>query len=158
MYKLFIKQKVLKLVDHYFVMDENGQEVYEVSQDFMLIGNSVNVKSLKGRTSFTIERGFTFLLPSYDVNFEDGRNIKIEQEFSLIRTRLSLNSRDYDLEIKGDIFAYDFSIYNKDVEVGHIDRKIIAWGDTFVLDIYDEDYEEEILAIAIAVDEIIDRR
>lgn len=156
MKKLYIKQKVIKITDHYPVLNEHGDQLYRVDQDFKLIGNRVKVTSLTGRTNFTIKRGIKLFLPKYRVNFADGKSIRIRQNLSIFRRKLSLYSRDYDLDIRGDIFSLNFKVYNAGRLVGEIYRKWLAWGDTFVLTVHDDSYEEEILAIFIAVDEIID--
>lgn len=159
MHQLFIKQKVFKITDHYPVTDENGREVYYVDQDFKLIGNRVTITKIStGEQIFINRELFTLFFPKYTVDFYDGKQIEINQEFALFKKVFSISSNDYDLEVKGDFFDFNFQVYDKDRLVGEIERKWLTWGDTFVITVYDKEFEEELVAILIAIDEIIDRQ
>lgn len=63
MKKLYIKQKVFKLTDHYPVLNENQEKVYQVDQDFKLIGNRVHVSDSQGNEIFVIDKKIFSLLP-----------------------------------------------------------------------------------------------
>ena len=56
MKQLFIKQKVLKITDHYPVLDENGNETYHVDEDFKFFGKKIYVTRSDGSHVFTITR------------------------------------------------------------------------------------------------------
>ncbi|MCR5113074.1 MAG: hypothetical protein K6A63_03985, partial [Acholeplasmatales bacterium] len=62
-----------------------------------------------------------------------------------------------DLEIKGNILQFNYSITLGDKEIGHISRRI-SLRDSFVLTI-DDDYDPAtFVALVIAIDLITDRR
>ena len=50
----------------------------------------------------------------------------------------------------------DFSVYYGEVEVGSIRKEYLTWGDTYVINVIDPTYEEELVALLIAVDNIKD--
>ncbi|MFM1524688.1 MULTISPECIES: LURP-one-related/scramblase family protein [Helcococcus] len=156
MKKLYIKQKVFKITDHYEVFDDNQIAVYRVDQDFKFWGNAINVTKLNGSGSFTIKRGIVFFLANYDVDFSDGKNFNIKQDFAFFRKKLKIISDDYDLNLLGDLFSFDFNVYNGDKLVGNIYRKVLTWRDTFVIEVIDENFEDELLALLIAIDDLID--
>lgn len=157
MYKLFIKQKILKITDHYEVTDENEKVIYFVDQDFKFIGNTVRVKKYDGSKSFVIDREILTFLPRYKVEFKDGKSFSIEHKFSLLKRRLDIVSNDYKLEIQGAFFDMDFDVYNDGMLVGSISKEWLRWGDSFVIEVIDHAFEEELVALVIAIDEIKDR-
>ncbi len=50
----------------------------------------------------------------------------------------------------------DFRVFSENTEIGNISRKFFAWGDTFVITVFDPEYEEALLALTIVVDNIKD--
>lgn len=157
MYQLFIKQKVFKITDHYPVLDENQNEVYYVDQDFKFIGNTVNITKIATGEKIVLNRELLTLMPRYTVDFYDGKQITIKKDFTFFKKSFKIQSDDYNLSVKGDWFDFNFQVFNNDTPVGDIERKWLTWGDTFVITVYDKEFEEELIALLIAVDEIIDR-
>ena len=63
------------------------------------------------------------------------------------------------MEIKGNIFCFDYHIYLEGKEIGHVGRRI-SLRDSFVLHV-DDDVKIDpmfFLALVIAIDNITDRR
>ncbi len=158
MRKLYLNQKIFKITDHYEVFDEYGNAVYQVDQDFKFIGNRVNVRKFDGTNGFVIERGFYFFLPTYEITFDDGKEIEIRQNFTFFKKDIDLISDDYNLKLKGNFWDMDFEIFEGDRLVGRIYKEYFTFRDKFVLEILEDEYEDEILALTIAIDEIKDNR
>ena len=158
MRKLYLNQKIFKITDHYEVFDEYGNAVYQVDQEFRFIGNTVHVRKFDGTNGFTIERGFYFFLPTYEITFDDGKEIKIKQNFTFFRKDIDLISYDYNLKLKGNFWDMDFEIFEGDRVVGRIYKEYFTFRDKFVLEILEDEYEDEILALTIAIDEIKDNQ
>ena len=156
MYKLYIKQKVFKLTDHYPIIDENEKEVYYVDQDFKFLGNTVHIQKIETGENIVVDREVLTLLPRYTVSFPDGKEIKINQNFTFLKVSIDLISDDYDLKLKGDFLGINYDIYNGDIVVGNIKKEWLSWGDTYVITVFKKEFEEELVALLIAVDEILD--
>ncbi|MFP4457938.1 MAG: hypothetical protein ACLFPS_09835 [Clostridia bacterium] len=60
------------------------------------------------------------------------------------------------ISLEGNFFDYDFSISRYGSIVGRIRKEILAWGDTYEISVYDEKYQDLIVALMIAVDCIKD--
>lgn len=157
MYNLYIKQKVFKITDHYEVFNENSKPVYQVDQDFKLIGNTIKVKKLDGSKSFVINREIFTLLPVYNVNFSDGKEFQIKKNFTFFKKSIDVISSDYELNLSGNFWDLNFDVSDGGRHVGSIKKEFLSWGDTFTISVYDETYEEELLALLIAVDDILDQ-
>ena len=156
MRRLFIKQKVFKITDHYQVMDENQNTVYQVDQDFKLIGNTVHVNDVSGREIFVIDKEILTFLPRYVVHFADGKKVVLKSRFTLFKKQIDVESEGLHLELEGNFFDFHFSVFENGREIGSITREFLTWGDTYVLNILDESKEAYVLALMIAVDCIKD--
>lgn len=156
MRQLFIKQKVFKITDHYPVLDENKNEVYFVDEDFKVFGKTLHVTRADGTHVFTINQELFRLLNRFEAKFYDGRTISLKQKFKLLTTGIDLISDDYELSLQGDILGLNFEVMSQDTKVGHIYREFFTWGDAYVIDVLDREFEEELLALMIMVDFIKD--
>lgn len=156
MYKLYIKQKVFKITDHYYVYDENQNPIYEVNQHFKLWGKTFHVSKLDNTAAFTINKKMITFLSKFEISFEDGKQIDVYSKLTLFRKHIVLESNDYFLEVRGDVFDYNYDVVNGNNVVGYIAKKIFALSDTFEITVVDPNFEDELIAIMIAVDSIID--
>lgn len=158
MRKLYIKQKIFKIVDKYYVKDEDGNDVYYVKQDFTLIGNRVHMYDMEGNRLFTIEKEIRAFLPRYTIQTPEGESITIQNKFKLFKMDFDIKSSRYNLDVSGNFLDKDFDIYENGNIIANIDRKLFAIGDTFEIEVYDESKEIIIVALMIAIDNIIDRK
>lgn len=156
MYNLYGKQKVFKLLDRYDIYDEQQNPVYHVHQDFTFLGNRVNVEKYDNTKSFVIERRILTLMPKYDVTFRDGKSFSIFQRFTFLKKRLEVESNSYSLELRGSFWDLNFEVFNNNIKVGHIEKAFLTWGDTFAITVIDPEFEEELVALMIAIDNIQD--
>ena len=156
MYDLYIKQKVFKITDHYEVMDVNQRPVYQVDQDFRFIGNKVHVSRMDGTEAFVVNREVLTILPKFTVEFSDGRTAYIKKNFTFFKKSIDMISDNYSLRLEGNFWDVEFAVFNGITEVGNIRKQIFAWGDTFVITVFDAAFEEELIALLIAVDNIKD--
>lgn len=156
MYELYIKQKAFKITDHYDVLDENQAPVYHVDQDFKFFGNTVHVKRIDGTPAFTINKKIFSLMPHYDIDFHNGKTAVIRQNFTFFKKDIDIISEDFTLKLVGNFWDLEFSVFSTDEEVGKIFRKAFSFGDSFVIQVINPEFEEALLALLIAVDNIQD--
>lgn len=156
MHKLYLQQKIFKITDHYEVYDDSGNAVYQVDQDFKFIGNTVHVRKFDGTKGFVIDRKILTLLPRYIITFDDGKVLRVKQNLTFFKKSIDLISDDYDLNLRGNFLDMDFEIFERNRFVGRIYKKYFTFRDIFVLEIIEDEYEDEILALTIVVDEIKD--
>lgn len=156
MKKLYIKQKVFKILDHYPIMDENQEEKYHVDQSFRWMGFRVDVTNALREPVFYIEKEVFTFLPRYHVHFEGGGEYTIQGQFAIFRTHLEIEGLDEQITLKGDIFDLDFQIYADDRLIGEIGREFFTWGDTYELTIHEPGYELFIISLFLCADQIRD--
>lgn len=155
---LYIRQKVFKITDHYPIMDEYQNPIYQVDQDFNLIGNTVHVKEANGRELFVVEKVIFSLLPQFVVTFFDGNQIKIKSRLAFLKRHIDIESDEYNLRLEGSYWDYNFRIFQGETVVGEIAQAMLTWADTYELTIYDETFEHVVIALMIAVDHLRDEK
>ncbi|MDO4799027.1 MAG: LURP-one-related family protein [Bacillota bacterium] len=158
MRKLYIRQKVFKITDHYPIMDEYQNPIYQVDQDFNLIGDTVHVKEANGPEIFVVEKVIFSLLPQFVVTFRDGSQIKIKSRLALLRRHIDVESDTYNLRLEGSFWDYSFRVFHGETVIGEISQAVLSWADTYELTIYDEAFEQIVIALMIAVDHLRDRK
>lgn len=156
MSKLYIQQKVFKLLDHYPVTDENEQVVYQVDQEFRWFGHAVKVSDAQGQALFTIERELLTLLPRFKVQFSEGRSLSIKSRFSLFRHDIDIDPEDLGLNLLGNFTSHEFSLSQRGRAIGSIKKAWFSWGDAYELTVEDESLEMLFVAVVIAVDSLLD--
>ncbi len=156
MKKLYVKQKVFKLTDHYPVFDDAQEPVYQVDEEFKIIGKTVHVSDKDGRTAFVIERELFTLLPRFVIRFANGEELTLQSRFTLFHKKIDVLPDEEDIRLEGSFFDYSFKIYRRDEQIGEIERAFLAWGDSFEITVYDEQYQALVVAMMIAVDALID--
>ena len=158
MKKLYFKEKFFKITDHYPILDENGREAYYLDQDFTLIGYKSAVSDKNGNTILNIDREILAFFPRYTVSFADGSSMVIQQKLEFFKHRVHVYMDDETLDLVGNIFHYDFDIKNgAGQNIGAVRRKIFTLTDSYELTIIDEKYTEELMALVICLNNMIDR-
>lgn len=152
---LYINQKIFKITDHYPVTNHRGQTVYQVDQDFTLIGARIRVKNKKNKRSFVIKKKLISLFPQYHVHFDDGKSFTIKQRLSFFR-KVDLVSRDYKFRLKGNLFDTHFEVFDGKENIGYVEKEFFSLRDRFAIHVNIPSYEEELLALVIALDHMQD--
>lgn len=156
MQKLYIQQAVFKITDHYPIVKENQEAVYYVDQTFQFVGKFYTVTNANEEIVFTLERGFAFFFPVYTITFANGETITIRNDFSWFRHKFTIEIEGFVLNVEGDFFAHNYSLYSEQTELASINKKWLSWGDAYEITIYDDAFMDLSVAVLIAVDELID--
>ena len=158
MKKLYFKEKFFKITDHYPILDENGREAYYLDQDFTFVGYKSAVNDRNGNRIFSIKREILAFFPRYTISFADGQTMVIQQKLEFFKHRVHVYMDKETLNLSGNIFHYDFDIQNgAGKNIGTVNRKIFTLTDTYELTIFDETYTEELMALVICLNNMIDR-
>ncbi len=158
MKNLFIKQKVFKITDHYPVLDESGNAVYHVDQDFQLLGLSVVISDQEGNPVCKVDRKILSFLPVFYLSFHTGEEIVMKSRFTFLRQKIDIEPYELGIYIEGNIIDHKFAVYKGGRIIGRIDRELLVWGDTYHLEIIEEEYELLFVGMVVAIDHIIDAR
>lgn len=156
MKKLYIKEKVFKITDHYQVFNECQEPLYQVDQDFKFFGNTVHVSDTNGREIFVVDKVVFSFLPRYNIKFSDGREALVESQFTFFKKKIDITTENLHLQANGNFWDYQFEIVNGDEVLAVIEKKMLSWSDTYQITVYDDTNEPLIIGIVIAIDNIKD--
>lgn len=157
MRKLYFKEKFFKITDHYPILDENGRKAYYLDQDFTFIGYKSAVSDTDGKKILNIKREIISVFPKYYVNFADGSEMIIQQKLEFFKHRVHVYLNGETLVLKGDIFHLDFEVSSsKGQAIGAVNKKFFALRDSYELRIYDDMYTEELIALVVCLNNMID--
>lgn len=156
MHKLYIKQKVFAITDHYQVYDEDQNPIFQVDQEFLFWGARYDVKRLDGMSSFKLEKKKFSFMPEFYVTFQDSKVMRIVQNFSWFKKDIDIISDDYNLKLVGSLWDLDFQVFNGEDLVGEIHKEFMTWADTYEITVHDPIFEDDLLALFIALDNIKD--
>lgn len=156
MKKLYIKQKVFKITDHYPILNEAQETVYQVDQDFKIFGNTVHVSDAQGRELFVVDKEIFTFLPRFSVTFSDGRVIYLKSRLTFFKKAIDVDPDGLGLVLQGDFWDYNFTLLQNNQVLGRIQKALLTWGDTYEISIHDESQQDLIVAMMIAVDCIKD--
>ncbi len=139
--QLFIKQKLISVGDKYNVTDANQNPVFTVRS--RVISPLLHKKFLydaAGRKLITIQRKIVDILPNYIIKDANGNKIaRIKRKFGF-RSNFAIIGYSKEFSIRGDLFAWNFSIYQGNEMVGSVTKKVFHINDKYTLDIkYPED-------------------
>lgn len=152
----YFKEKFFKITDHYPILDDDGNAAYYVNQDFTFIGYDVKVSDMKGREILKIEKELFSFLQKFNVNFSDGKFMRVESKISFLVRRIGIDYNGESLSLEGQFPDLNFEIYKGEKVIGEIEKTFFSLADSYRLTVYDEEYTEALLALTLCVNNIKD--
>jgi len=151
--KLYIKQKVFSFVDRFTVKSEGGADAYTAIGKLFTLGKKLNVYE---GTNTDVEPATRIeqRLLSFTTRF--GIIVRGNHVTDMVR-KITMFSNDYRLEgliwhLEGDFLAHEYCLMDGRNTIMRLSRKWFTWGDSYELDISDNQDPLLCLSIALAVD------
>ena len=149
--QLCIKQRVFSWTDSYDVYDENGVAKYFVRAELLTLGHQIHVYEKRtGVEVGSIHQRLLTLLPVFDIILNGQAVGSVAKQFSLFTPRYEVDFRGWHVE--GDLFGWDYSVYQANMEVMTISKEWLTWGDTYTLRYTNPAYEMPGLLLVLAID------
>lgn len=148
----YIKQKIFSLRDHYYVENQKGEPIFEVTGKFFAIADQLTLRDLNQQNLFTVKQKLMTLWGAYDVYKDDILCATIKRRPSLFKPKLDVESEYGNFQLRGDVFNYDFTITKDGQEVGHIEKKWFKLSDHYQLKVADGQDDAFFVALVIAID------
>jgi uncharacterized protein YxjI len=150
--KLYIRQRIFSLGDKYDIYDVNQNVVFNVKSELFTIGAKLHLCDSYGQELYYIKRRITFFLAEYEIYKNSILCAAISQEFTLFRSKLNVESCYGNFTLKGDLFRMDYEIYKDGIYFGSVHKKWLSWGESYELDIPQEENAGFFCALVIAID------
>ena len=153
---LYIKQKVFSWGDKFTVKDSNGEDRYYVEGEIFSWGKKLHVYDMRGNEVAFIKQELFTLLPRYSVFIGDDQVAEIVKEFSLFFPRYSIEGLGW--EIQGQLLAHDHEVTQGGHPIVTIRKEWMTWGDTYELDIAEQNDEIIALAVVLTIDAVTESK
>ena len=150
MKQLYIKQKVFSLSGKFTVKDQQENDVYYVEGSFMQIPKTFSImNAARDEVALITKKVFSFL-PIFFVEVNGQEVLTIKKEFSFFKARYTIDA--VGIEVKGNWWDMDFQILQHGEVVGKVNKEWFTWGDSYKVQILNEEMEAIIIALVVAID------
>ncbi|MCA1060272.1 LURP-one-related family protein [Rossellomorea aquimaris] len=150
MKQLYIKQKVFSLNEKFTVKNQDEKDVYYVEGSFMKVPKTFSIMNQDRNEVALITKKVLSFLPKFFVEVNGREVLTIKKELSFLKARYSIDAADID--VQGNWLDMDFQVLQNGRVVGSVGKEWFSWGDSYRVEILDEEMETIILALVIAID------
>lgn len=153
--RFYIKQKVFSFRDKFRVTDESQKELYTLEGKFLSIQNKLQLLNMNGSQVLNAKKKLFRLFATYEIFTPHGELVaEVKRKFS-IRPKFQVTVGHEELTVDGSLFAHSFGIFKDGQEEASIQKKIISWGDTYEINVSNEQNTELYLFMVIIIDQVI---
>ena len=153
--KLYIKQKVFSFRDRFTVKDESGRDVFAIKGEILSLGKVLHIQDMQENVLLTIRQKLFTFLPRFEIERNGMTIATIAKQFSFFKPSYVIEGTPFSVE--GDFFDHDYEIKRDGVNVAHIYKEWFTWGDSFVVNIYNNNVDALLLlAVSIVIDCVMD--
>ncbi|MEK8215263.1 LURP-one-related/scramblase family protein [Paenibacillus sp. FSL L8-0463] len=150
MKQLYIKQKVFSLSGKFTVKNQQEEDVYYVEGSFMQIPKTFSImNTTRDEVALITKKVFSFL-PKFFVEVNGREVLTIKKEFSFLKARYTIDSAD--IEVHGNWWDMDFQVLQHGVVIGEVNKEWFTWGDSYKIQILNEEMEAIMIAFVVAID------
>lgn len=150
MKQLYIKQKVLSLSGKFTIKDDQENDVYYVEGSFMKVPKTFTLMNAnRNEVALITKKVFTFL-PKFHVDVNGREIVTIKKEFSFFKARYTIDAAG--IEVQGNWWDMNFQILKNGEVIGQVNKEWFTWGDSYKVQVLDEEMEAIIIAIVVAID------
>ncbi|KQL55249.1 hypothetical protein AN964_18185 [Heyndrickxia shackletonii] len=150
MKQLYIKQKVFSLSGKFTVKDEQEKDVYYVEGSFMQIPKTFSIlNTTRDEVALITKKVFSFL-PKFFVEVNGREVLTIKKELSFFKARYTIDSAG--IEVHGNWWDMDFQVFQHGELVGKVSKEWFTWGDSYKVQILNEEMEAIMIALVVAID------
>ena len=150
MKELFIKQKLFSIGEKFSIINQQEEDVYYVEGSFMQIPKTFSIMDTKRNEIALITKKVFSFLPKFFVEVNGQEVLTIRKEFSFFKPRYTIEAAD--IEVEGNWWDMDFQILQRGTIIGKVNKQWFTWGDSYKVQVLDEEVEAIIIAIVIAID------
>lgn len=151
--RFYIKQKVFSFGDKYIIKNENGDDVFWVNGKVFTISPKFHLMDMANNEHAYIEKDFfSFLMPKYNISRNGQLIASIKKNFTFLKSSFDVLSSYGSYIINGQFMSMDFTITHNGIPAAHITKKWFSWGDSYEIDINNNEDQTLLLSMVIIID------
>lgn len=149
--KLMIKQRLFSWTDSYDIYDENMNTKYTAKADLFTLGHRIRIFDRYGGEVGYIQEKLLRLFAEFDVYIGGRRYGSIKKKFSLFTPRYDIDYNGWSID--GDFLGWNYRVKQPGgFAAAHISKEFLHLTDTYVIDIFDDSDEINVLMLVLAID------
>ena len=152
-----IRQRLISLGEDFTIEDEHGNPVYTVDGKVLRIRETFVIEDQQGNEVATIREKKLALRESMNI-LRAGETIATIRKawFTPFRDKFAIDVNDgQDLVAQGDLLDHEYEIRRGGPTIAHVSKHWFAFRDTYGIEIAPGEDDGLILAIAVAIDEMV---
>jgi uncharacterized protein YxjI len=149
-----MKQQVFSFGDKFAIRNEAGAEAYFVDGDVFTIGKKLHFEDAQGNELLFIRQKLLSVGATYELFRGEEHVATIRKEpFTFFHCTFDIHIDGHgDLEARGDLTDYEYTVTRNGEPVAEISKAFLAWGDTYGVDIADSEDQVLLLAATVVID------
>ena len=152
--RFIVRQKVFSFGDNFTIKDETGNEHFIVRGKVFALSDKLRIYNMQGQELFILSKSCFGFCPSIPYTNQDNLWQLLKTVY-VFKPRFNIWSAYGDFTIEGNFLGMDFSIYNNGKHVAQVSKRWFSWGDTYGVDIADDENYGFLLALVIVIDQVI---
>ncbi len=158
MTELKIKNNWISLGGSSYVTDMADNKVFGVKGKIVTLSRKKYIQDLEGNTLYVVRNQIVrfFVRRAFVFDAEGNKVCTIKKQYFSLRSKFFVEGYKDELVIDGNILSYNYDIRKNGVSIGHVARKI-SLRDSFVLTCETKEDEAFLVALVIAIDNIVDQ-
>ena len=150
MKELYIRQEIFTLGEKLTVKDDQQENIYYIEGSFFQIPKTFSIMDENRNEVALITKKILSFLPKFYVEVQGKQILTINKELSFFKARYTIDAEG--IEVQGNWWDMDFQVYKQGQLVGQVKKEWFTWGDSYKVQILDEDVQTIVIAIVVAID------
>ena len=154
--RFYIREKYFSFGDDFIITDERENVAFRVKGQVFSFGNKLRLYDANERELIYIEQEIFKFLPQYTIYAENNELATIKKNFTFFSHSFDIDSVYGSYTLDGDFTSHEFTIYRQDGSfAASLTKKLFSFGDSYEIEIEDEENIPFTLALVIVVDQVI---
>ncbi len=150
--KMFFRQRIFSWLDSYDVYDADNRVLFTV-EGVPALKHCFKICDPAGNeVGMLRERWLTFICPQFDIEINGVKAGSIVKQLSFFAPRFSLDFRGW--QVRGNWMEWAYEISSPFGKVAAISKRLLAWSDTYEIDVVNPADALPVLMTVIAIDAV----
>lgn len=150
--RLLIKQRVFSWGDTYDIYDEAGNVKYIVKAEIFSFGHQLHVCDANNNEIGQVKQKLFTFLPKFEIVIGGTVRGTITKEMTFFMPKYNIDFNGW--QVNGDFLEWNYDVYEDGNPIIHINKELLTWGDTYVIDFDNTANELMGIMLVIAIDAV----
>lgn len=154
-----IRQNLISIGDDFWIENEGGKRVFKVDGKVLRIRKTLVFEDANGKKLAQIQERLLTIKDTMAVEDADGKDLATIKKALItpFRDRWDVKVKNGpDLDVQGDFLAHEYTIKDGRNKVAEVSKRWLTIADTYGVEVADGQNDVLILAIAVAIDIMVD--